>query len=102
MNEYNAFAKKSFFGYHAYVRFPKHGSAQVLTKKGGGAEVYECEVTALRAALDHLLKYINGNLVRDGVIMDAIEAAESKFKPEIRGSKGRVKYAGKAGRSRRP
>jgi hypothetical protein len=84
MNEFNAFAKQAPVGFNAFVRTIKDGGAKPLLSKGGKPTVFLTELDALRAALEHLLRYINGNFVRDGAIAEAVAAADEVFKPSVR------------------
>lgn len=84
MNGFNAFARPAAVGFVAYVRLPKDGEPKPLLGKGGKQQTFPDELTAMKAAVAHLLSYMNGNLVRDGEISQAVAAADSHFKPEIR------------------
>lgn len=84
MNEFNAFAKAAHGGFVAYLRTAKDAGAKPVLGKGGKPEIFSSELDAVKAAMHHLLRYINGHLVRDGEIVSAVAAADSHFSPALR------------------
>jgi len=84
MNECNAFAKPVPGGFHAYLRTVRDAAAKPILGASGKPHIFPTELEATRIALGRLIKYINGNLLRDGEKATAVAAADAFFKPELR------------------
>lgn len=78
-------------GYHAMLRTAADGELKPIIGKGGYPQVYRSRDAALQSVLEHLCRYVNGHLVRDGEIAGQTEAAaEALFKPIVR-QKGKTR-----------
>lgn len=84
MNQCNAFAVKVRGGFYAYLRTVRDAAAKPILGTGGKPVLFPTELEATRKALGHLITYINGHLVRDGEKAQAVAAADTFFKPEVR------------------
>lgn len=90
MNECNAFARAVRGGFLAYVRTVRDAAAKPIPGPGGKPMLFPTELEATKKALGHLIRYINGNLVRDGDIAQAAtDAADAVFAPELRRKRSR-------------
>lgn len=73
------------------LRTARDGHAKPILTKGGKPEIFSSECDALKAVIQHLVRYINGNLVRDGEMAGtSLAAAEAIFKPVIK-QKGKTR-----------
>ncbi len=69
MNEFDGFAKPTRGGnWKAMLRFARDAKAKPLLNKGGSPIMFVDELSATKAALEHILAYFNGNLVSSGEI----------------------------------
>lgn len=83
MNEFQAFTKRVMGGFEGYLRIPSDGSAKPILTKGGKPQVFPTELQALASVTDHLVRYVNGHLYRDGAVAGgAMAAAEALFTPK--------------------
>lgn len=85
MNQFNGFTKEVIAGYHAMLRFAEDGQAEPVLGKGGKPIVFPDELAAQKAVIEHLLRYMNGNLRRDG---ETIKSARAEIDRIFR--KGKV------------
>jgi hypothetical protein len=81
MNDFQGFTRPVVGGYHGMLRFADDGQAQPILTAGGFPEIFPTELDAQRAVTEHLLKYFNGHLRRDGEVAgNAKAAAEALFR----------------------
>lgn len=66
MNQFAAYACRNPRGWYAMLRLPSQAHPNPVMRCEDIPELFSNELDALRAANKHLLKYINGNLVRFG------------------------------------
>lgn len=78
-------------GIHAKLRTASDGEMRPILGKGGDPKVYRSRTEAVQDLLDHVVRYINGHMVRDGEIAGQTRAeAESVFKSVLR-QKGKTR-----------
>ena len=78
-------------GIHAKLRTAHDGEMKPILGRGGDPKVYRNRTEAIEDLLDHVVRYINGHMVRDGEIAGQTRAeAESVFKPVLR-QKGKTR-----------
>ncbi len=80
MNCFAGFTKETPVGFLAMLRFAEDGQAEPVLAPGGKPMIYPTEVEAWRAVTASLLRYFNGKMRREGVIVPAREAAERIFR----------------------
>ncbi|MES0071885.1 hypothetical protein [Mesorhizobium sp. M0058] len=81
MNHFAGFTTPVVGGHHAMLRFAEDGKAEPVMAAGGKPMVFASELEAQKAVTDHLLRYINGRLRRDGeIITSTRDAAEHIFR----------------------
>lgn len=66
-------------GYHARIRFHRDASPKPIKGRGGYPITYASTDDAKTAILNHLCRYFNTEMVRDGVTVEAIRAADAVF-----------------------
>lgn len=83
MNQFEAFTSPVMGGHHAMIRLAHESKAKPVLGKGGEPEVYPTELEAQRAATEHVMAYLNGNLRRDGdtIPKNRWAEAEALFRP---------------------
>lgn len=86
MNEFRAFTRAVFGGHHAMIRLAHKAEAEPIKGKGGNPILYGSELEAQKAASEHLCRYINGDLRRDGETLSngVRAAAEALFAPVVK------------------
>lgn len=85
MNEFDGYTKPARNGFYAMLRTAGDAEARPVLTRGGQPMLFPNEHDALLAVVAHLLRYINGNLVRIGEIAGETNAiAEAAFKPVVR------------------
>ncbi|THK33999.1 hypothetical protein EHS39_33015 [Ensifer sp. MPMI2T] len=100
MNDYDAGTKLTRRGYLAMLRTAGDAEMKPILSKGGEAIYYPDELTAHKVATEHLLRYINGHLVRAGEIAgETAAAANAVFKKVVkqRGKSRQITVAYKRG-----
>lgn len=91
MNDFDVYAEPTRNGFKAMLRTAGDAEAKPVLNKGGVAMVYPDELTAYKVATEHLLRYVNGHLVRAGEIAgETAAAAKSVFKRVVK-QKGRTR-----------
>lgn len=92
MNKFDAYtAPVTGGGYHAMLRLASDAEARPVLDRLGRPAVFEHEAEALKSMIFHLVRYINGHLVRDGEVAGATQdAADSHFNPVLR-QKGKTR-----------
>lgn len=81
MNHFAGFTVPVAGGHHAMLRFAEDGKAEPVLGEKGKPQVFETELEAQKAVTDHLLRYFNGHMRRDGeTISSARDAAERVFR----------------------
>lgn len=92
MNKFDAYtAPVTGGGYHAMLRLASDAEARPIHDKLGRPAVFEHEAEALKSMIFHLVRYINGHLVRDGEVAGAtLEEADSHFSQVLR-QKGKTR-----------
>jgi len=100
MNQYEAFAKASGCGtrWNAYLRTLRDGGAKPIRGIGGKPKVFDDELSAVKEAMEHLLRYINIQLVRDGEIIDVKTAVANAHFKNLSPTSRRKKKRGKNGK----
>lgn len=68
MNDFDGFAEARRGGWWAMIRFARDAEPKPLLGSGGDPILYTDELSATRAALQNVLAYFNGHLVRSGEI----------------------------------
>ena len=93
MNKFEAFTRPVVNGHHAMIRLAHESKARPVLCKGGEPEVYPTELEAQRAATEHLCRYVNGKMRRDGeTLLQCRRAADAHFKlPRLVKQRGRTK-----------
>lgn len=85
MNDFDAGTKRTHRGYLAMLRTAGDAELKPILCRGGKAIYYPDELTAHKVATEHLLRYINGHLVRVGEIAgETAAAAQAVFKNVVR------------------
>ncbi|HEV7436125.1 MAG TPA: hypothetical protein VGO22_14790 [Pseudorhizobium sp.] len=84
MNEFAGFAVKRGTQWWAMTRFARDAKPKPLLGKGEKPVVFHDELSATKAALQHVLAYFNGHLVcsgeiKGGSIRDARKAKADKL-----------------------
>lgn len=79
MNEFSIGAQPVAGGYLAFFRKVHKSENEILKSKGGHPTIYPTRAEAKAAAGEALVAYINGNLVRDGVKLEATSKADQVF-----------------------
>lgn len=79
MNEYAGYAHPVPSGWWAMLRFARDGKPKPIMGKGDKPEVFPTELEALRAVNRHLLRYFNGEYLRDGAKAERFAAADALF-----------------------
>lgn len=81
MNHTSAFIQETPGGaFYAMVRLPSDAKARPVLGKGGAPKRYPTAYAAQKAATDIVTSWINGHLVRDGVVLTpARKRAEALF-----------------------
>lgn len=91
MNGFDVKVRKAVSGFHALVRMASDAELRPIVEKGGRPRVFPTEIEALRAGVDNLISYINGNYVRDGEIAgETSAAAQAHFTPAMSKPRTRV------------
>lgn len=92
MNDYRYATKEVIgVGVFAFLRTSRDGELKPILEKGGKPKVFSTRASALEDILNHLVRYVNGHLVRDGEIAGETRAkAEAAFNPIVR-QKGKTK-----------
>lgn len=92
MNKFDAYTSPvTGGGFHAMLRLASDAEPKPVMDKLGRPTVFEQESEALRSILWHLVRYINGHLVRDGEIAGTVlNDAEAHFNPVVR-QKGKTR-----------
>lgn len=92
MNKFDAYTSPvTGGGFHAMLRLASDAEARPVLDKLGRPTVFKEESEALRSMLLHLVRYINGHLVRDGEVAGAtLEEADSHFNQVLR-QKGKTR-----------
>lgn len=81
MNHFAGFTVPVHGGYHAMLRFAEDGQAEPVLCAKGAPVVFKTELEAQKAVTEHLLRFFNGALRRDGDIAGrAKEQAERIFR----------------------
>ena len=81
MNHVDAYAEPVHGGYHAMVRTAGDGQPKPILGPGGKPQLFGTELEAFKEATHHMLRYVNGNYVRDGEIAGETAAtAHAAFK----------------------
>ena len=81
MNHFAGFTTPVVGGHHAMLRFAEDGRPEPVMGPKGTPMLFPTELEAQKAVTDHLLKYFNGSLRRDGeTITSARYAAERLFR----------------------
>ncbi|WP_037076111.1 hypothetical protein [Neorhizobium vignae] len=68
MNEFAGFATPRGGGWWAMTRFARDAKSKPILGEGGAPIIFEDELGATKAALQHVLAYFNGHLVCSGEI----------------------------------
>ena len=100
MNDFEAFTKPTRKGFLAMLRTAGDVEAKPILNKGGSVMVYPDELTAQKVVTEHLLRYVNGHLVRAGEIAgETAAAANAVFKKVVkqRGKSRQITVAYKRG-----
>jgi hypothetical protein len=63
MNDFDGFARGRGKRWFAMLRLARDGEPKPLLNKGGSPVVFVDELSATKAALEHVLAYFNGHLV---------------------------------------
>ncbi len=89
MNEFAGYTKTVPGGHWGMLRFARDGQPKPIMGEGGAPVVFPTEIEALRAVNRHLLKYFNGEYLRDGAKAERFAAADKLFslKPIRKGGK---------------
>lgn len=82
MNDFDAFIKRTAGGqHHAMLRTASDAEVRPILAKGGLPCLYDTELDAAKALLEHLLRYMNGHYVRSGEVAgETAAAANAAFK----------------------
>ena len=81
MNHFAGFTTRVVGGHYAMLRFAENGQTKPVMGPKGTPMLFPTELEAQKAVTDHLLKYFNGSLRRDGeTITSARDAAERLFR----------------------
>lgn len=105
MNDFEAFARPIAGGqYIAMLRLAHEAEASPILKKGGKPHICPNEGAAYKLITEHLLRFLRGNLVREGEIAgQTAAAANAAFKVGPQRPKTRViTVAYKRGKIRAP
>ncbi len=89
MNEYAGYPHPVPSGWWAMLRFARDGKPKPIMGDGDKPIVFPTETEALREINRHLLRYFNGQYLRDGAKAERFLAADAIFslKPIRRGGK---------------
>lgn len=79
MNEFAGFATPRGGGWWAMTRFARDAKPKPLMGEGGAPILFEDELGATKAALQHVLAYFNGHLVCSGEIAGGTSIKQAKF-----------------------
>lgn len=92
MNDFEAFPRRIAGGHYlAMLRLAHEAEASPILKKGGKPHICETEGAAYKLITDHLLRFLRGNLVREGEIAGQTAAeANAVFKVGPQRAKTRV------------
>jgi hypothetical protein len=90
MNEFAGYTKAVPGGHWAMLRFARDGKPKPIMGKGDKPEVFPTELEALRAVNRHLLRYFNGEYLRDGAKAERFAAADALFSLRPIRKNGRV------------
>lgn len=81
MNHFAGFTRPVVGGHHAMLRFAEDGRPEPVMATSGKPVVYPTELEAWRAVAEHLLRYFNGHMRRDGeTLTSARDAANRIFR----------------------
>lgn len=79
MNEFAGYTRPVPGGHWGMLRFARDGQPKPIMGEGGAPVVFPTEIEALRAVNRHLLRYFNGEYLRDGAKAERYAAADSLF-----------------------
>lgn len=79
MNQFAGYTRPVVGGHYAMLRFAEDGQAEPVLGDGGKPLVFPTELEAQRAVTEHLLRYFNGHLRRDGEKANAAMAAAERL-----------------------
>ncbi len=75
MNCFAGYPRPVYGGYWAMLRFARDAKPAPILGEGGNPVIYPTEGEAWQAVTEHLLKYFNGNLRRDGDVLQCTRSA---------------------------
>ncbi|MBB2699792.1 UNVERIFIED_ORG: hypothetical protein GGI66_004486 [Rhizobium esperanzae] len=78
MNRFSAYPQPVPGGFRCMMRFARDARPKPLMAEGDRPQVFPDELAATKAALHHVLAYLNGNLVCSGEI-EGGSVKEAKF-----------------------